>query len=91
MSKLEQGLKKATGSLMTNLFSKKVASKTQENALSAQPLLSERTLSLALRETRRTQNQANINSAMPRLAAFGDHKTFGSINKREEKHLLKEN
>jgi hypothetical protein len=26
MSKLEQGLKKATGSLMTNLFSKKAAS-----------------------------------------------------------------
>lgn len=91
MSKLEVGFKKATGSLMTNLFSKKAASSTQENALSAQPLLSERGLSLALRETRRTQNQANINSAMPRLAAFGDHKAFGSNNKREAKQLLKEN
>jgi hypothetical protein len=28
---------------------------------------------------------------MPRLAAFGDHKAFGSNNKREAKQLLKEN
>lgn len=46
---------------------------------------------MALKETRRAQNQANINSAMPRPAAFGDHKAFGGNNKREAKQLLKEN
>ena len=61
MSKQEVDLKKATSS-------------TQENALSAQPLLSERDQRLALRETRKTNNLANINSAMPRLATFGDQK-----------------
>jgi len=73
MSKLEQSFKTATGSLMSNLFSKKAGSSSQENAFSALPLLSERSgPSQALRESRKTLNQANITSSAPRAKGLSD-------------------
>jgi hypothetical protein len=91
MSRIEQGIKKATGSLMGNLFSKKNGNQSQENALSAQPLLSERGKGIALKETRRTLNQANISSSLPLSLGIGDKNHALLKNKREEKQLHKDN
>jgi hypothetical protein len=74
MSRIEQGLKRATGSIMGNLFSKKIGNQSQENAPSTQPLLTERSKSLALKETKRTLNQANISASMPVTLGFGERK-----------------